>query len=125
MQRTLIRPPEGRVGPVTADERQGVIQYSPVYNKYEETVDRESAYEMLTKRTDAAAQEAGAGSGGGWGDVIFGGGSSSGGMSGKTGGRQTQGMGGMIGKELQRSISRTIATTIKNIIVGSIRGGRR
>jgi hypothetical protein len=31
----------------------------------------------------------------------------------------------MIGKELQRSLSRTIATTIKNIIVGSIKGGRR
>ena len=35
------------------------------------------------------------------------------------------GMGEMIGKELQRSLSRTIATTIKNIIVGSIKGGRR
>ena len=123
VQRTLIRPPEGRVGPVTEDERQGVIEYSPVYGRYEETVDRESAHEMLTKRTEAAAQEAGS-AGGGWGDVIFGGGSSSGG-TGTRKGRQPAGMGEMIGKELQRSISRTIATTIKNIIVGSIKGGRR
>jgi hypothetical protein len=125
VQRTLIRPPESRVGPVSADERQSVIEYSPVYSKYEEAVDRESAHEMLARRTEAAAQEAGGGSGGGWGDVIFGGGSSSGSGTGQRKGRQPQGMGEMIGKELQRSISRTIATTIKNIIVGSIRGGRR
>ena len=125
VQRTMIRPPEARVGPVSADERQGVIEYSPVFNKYEETVDRESAHEMLTKRTNAAAQEAGAGSGGGWGDVIFGGGSSSGRTgTGQRKGRQPQGMGEMIGKDLQRSISRTVATTIKNIIVGAIRGKR-
>jgi hypothetical protein len=122
VQRTLIRPPESRVGPVTAEERQGVIEYSPVYGRYEETVDRESAHEMLTKRTEAAARESGAG--GGWGDVIFGGGTSSGG-AGTRKGRAPQGMGEMIGKELQRSLSRTIATTIKNIIVGAIKGGKR
>lgn len=125
VQRTLIRPPEGRVGPVSVEERQGVIEYSPVYGRYEETLDRESAHEMLTKRTEAAAQEAGTGSGGGWGDVIFGGGAGSGTGAGARKGRQPAGMGEMIGKELQRSISRTIATTIKSIIVGSIKGGRR
>jgi len=121
VQRTLIRPPEGRVGPVTADERQSVIEYSPVYGKYEETVDRESAHEMLTKRTEAAAQQAGAGEGGGgWGDIIFGGGA----PATKGGKRQPAGMGEMIGKELQRSVSRTVATTIKNIILGSLKGRR-
>ncbi|MGQ0672537.1 MAG: helicase HerA-like domain-containing protein [Hyphomicrobium sp.] len=127
VQRTLIRPPEGRLGPVSEDERRGVIEYSPVYGKYEETVDRESAYEILRQRTESAAQEAEAGSGG-WGDIIFGGGSKSGTDTTGTGqrkSRQPAGMGEMIGKELQRSVSRTIATTIKNIIVGSIKGGRR
>ncbi len=123
VQRTSIRPPEGRLGPVSKDERLSVIEYSPVFGKYEEAVDRESAHEMLTKRTDAAAQEANAGQGGSWTDVILGGGSSG---ASKTGTRRgQQGMGDMIGKELQRSLSRTIATTIKNIIVGSIKGGRR
>ena len=75
---------------------------------------------MLTKRTEAAAQEAG--TGGGWGDIIFGGSTPA---PGQKKGRQSQGMGDMISKELQRSISRTIATTIKNIVVGSIKGGRR
>ncbi len=40
-------------------------------------------------------------------------------------GRRQQGMGEMVGKELQRSLSRTVATTIKNIIIKSITGGRR
>lgn len=123
VQRTLIRPPEGRLGPVSKDERLGVIEYSPLFGKYEEAVDRESAHEILAKRTEAAAQQANAGEGGSWSDVILGGGSSSGSKTGSK--RGQQGMGEMIGKELQRSLSRTIATTIKNIIVGSIKGGRR
>ncbi len=123
VQRTFIRPPEGRLGPVTKDERLSVIEYSPVYGKYEEAVDRESAHEMLTRRTEQAAQQANAGEGGSWADVILGGGTAAGGKTGTK--RGQQGMGDMIGKELQRSLSRTIASTIKSIIVGSIKGGRR
>ena len=39
VQRTLIRPPSSRLGPATDDERRGVIQESPYYGTYEETVD--------------------------------------------------------------------------------------
>jgi DNA helicase HerA-like ATPase len=121
VQRTLIRPPEARIGPVSEEERRGVIEYSPYYGKYEERVDRESAREILGKKTEAAQQEAGA-DGGGMGDWL--GGVLGGGRNPKTG-RQNQGMGDMIGKELQRSISRTVASTIKNIIIKSITGGKR
>ena len=115
VQRTLIRPPEGRIGPVSEEERRGVIEYSPYYGKYEEKQDRESAREILGQKKEAAQQEASAGGGiGGWLGGVLGGGRSS------TTGRKTQGMGDMIGKELQRSIARTAATTIKNIIVKSI-----
>ncbi len=124
VQRTLIRPPEGRIGPLSADERLSVIEYSPVFGKYEQAIDRESAHEILARRTDEAARQANAGQGGTWTDVILGGGSSSSGSS-TSRGRRPQSMGEMVGKELQRSLSRTIATTIKNIIVGSVRGGRR
>ena len=117
VQRTLIRPPAGRLGPVTPEERRRLVEASPLHGKYEDAVDRESAHEMLAKRTEAAAKEASAG--GSWTDVIFGGSTTTGGR------RQTQGMGTMIVKELQRSASRTIATTIKNIILGAIRGKRR
>jgi hypothetical protein len=75
---------------------------------------------MLSKRTEAAARETGTG-GGGWGDVIFGGGSD----AKARGGRPRQGMGEMVGRELQRSIARTLASTIKSIIVKSITGRSR
>jgi hypothetical protein len=123
VQRTLIRPPEGRIGPLTADERQSVIEYSPCYGKYEEPVDRESAHEILTKRKDAASE--GSSGGGGWGDVIFGGGGDSTGGTARKGGRPKQGMGEMVGRELERSIARTVASTIKSIIVKSITGRSR
>jgi DNA double-strand break repair helicase HerA and related ATPase len=52
VERTLIRPPSGRLGPIGDDERRKLIKASPVYGLYDETVDRESAYELLAKRTE-------------------------------------------------------------------------
>jgi DNA helicase HerA-like ATPase len=58
VQRTLIRPPASRVGPITAEERRKVINESPVASQYDQTVDRESAFEMLQKKAeDAQAAE--------------------------------------------------------------------
>ena len=54
--RTLIRPPSGRMGPITLAERQKAIKNSPVYGLYEETVDRESAYEKLRKKASARSE---------------------------------------------------------------------
>ncbi|WP_024589146.1 helicase HerA-like C-terminal domain-containing protein [Aliihoeflea sp. 2WW] len=56
VQRTLIRPPSSRLGPLTPDERRQVIAQSPVAGQYDTTVDRESAYEMLAKQADAKAR---------------------------------------------------------------------
>jgi DNA helicase HerA-like ATPase len=60
--RTLIRPPSGRMGPITLEERKALINNSPVFGQYEETVDRDSAYEKLqakaTARVEANQQEA-------------------------------------------------------------------
>ena len=114
VERTMMRPPEGRIGPVSEEERLGLVEYSPVYGKYEEAVDRETAHEMLSRRTEQAAQEASTqGGGGGWSDVIFGG-------TNPATGRKNQGMGTMVAKELQRSVSRSVATIVKNIILKSI-----
>jgi DNA helicase HerA-like ATPase len=52
VQRTLIHPPNSRVGPITDAERKAVIEESPVAGVYDEQVDRQSAYEILLKRTD-------------------------------------------------------------------------
>lgn len=56
VQRTLIRPPASRVGPLTPQERQQVMAQSPVAGQYDEAVDRESAFEMLQKRASERAQ---------------------------------------------------------------------
>jgi len=52
--RTLIAPPEGRIGPIDANERAERIARSPLRGKYDTPVDRESAYEMLKARADQA-----------------------------------------------------------------------
>ena len=58
VQKTLIRPPSSRLGPATDPERAEVQKVSPVFGKYDKTIDRESAYEILSKREEIAAKEA-------------------------------------------------------------------
>ena len=113
VQRTMIRPPQGRIGPLSDVERRSVISGSALYGKYEEVKDRESAHEILQERAKEVSNEAN-GSSGGWLDTIFGG------SRGPTG-RRRQGMGEMISRDLQRSLSRTIASTIRDIIKKSLR----
>ncbi len=50
VDRTLIRPPASRIGPVTPEERAEIMRYSDLGDKYDEPEDRESAYEVLAKR---------------------------------------------------------------------------
>ncbi|MBN9501373.1 MAG: ATP-binding protein [Armatimonadetes bacterium 55-13] len=59
VEKTLIRPPASRLGPITPEERQQVVFASPLRGKYDQPVDRESAYEVLKKRGEevAAKQE--------------------------------------------------------------------
>jgi DNA helicase HerA-like ATPase len=63
VERVMIRPPSARIGPITPDERKTIIASSPVKGKYDTTIDRESAYEVLQKRV-AETGAAGAGGGG-------------------------------------------------------------
>jgi DNA helicase HerA-like ATPase len=56
VERTLICPPESRLGPITPEERQKLVKSSPVYGEYDEAVDRESAYEKLVKRANERAE---------------------------------------------------------------------
>ena len=57
-QRTLIRPPSSRLGPLSDAERAEVLAASPLAGRYEATVDRASAYEELMARAGAAAEGA-------------------------------------------------------------------
>src|SRR6185436_19905501 len=50
VERCFVAPPRGRIGPATDAERAAVIKASPLVGKYEQEIDRESAYEVLTGR---------------------------------------------------------------------------
>jgi DNA helicase HerA-like ATPase len=58
VERTLIRPPSSQLGPLSATERKAIMQASPRAGKYDETIDRESASEMLAQRAATAAEAA-------------------------------------------------------------------
>jgi DNA helicase HerA-like ATPase len=56
VERTLVAPPCSRLGPVTGAERKACIERSPVYGRYDDTVDRDSAYEQLATRAQTQIQ---------------------------------------------------------------------
>ena len=58
VQRTLVKPPRSRLGPVTPKERAIMQSISPVAGKYDERVDRESAEEVLAQKAQDAAMTA-------------------------------------------------------------------
>lgn len=58
VQRTLIRPPSSQLGPIAVATRTALVGASPVAGKYEAAIDRDSAFEMLTRRAEEAAAEA-------------------------------------------------------------------
>ncbi|HSJ77594.1 MAG TPA: helicase HerA-like domain-containing protein, partial [Erythrobacter sp.] len=56
VERTLIKPPRSRLGPVTPKERAIIQSISPLEGKYDTRINRESAEEVLAaKALDAAA----------------------------------------------------------------------
>lgn len=56
VERTLIRPPSGRVGPISDVEREKMMNLSPVAGQYDIDLDSESAYEILSARAKKAAE---------------------------------------------------------------------
>ena len=52
VQRTLIRPPESRIGPLGEEDRRDRIERSPLKGRYDTVLDRESAYEKLRDRAE-------------------------------------------------------------------------
>ena len=123
VERTLMAPPHSRIGPLDEKERTEIRDRSPLKGTYEETVDRESAYELLKKRREeiekqrqaaeqaeaerkrrekeekAAARKSG-------------------------GGRRRQTVVEALAKSVARSIGSTLGRRIVRGILGSILGGR-
>jgi uncharacterized protein len=55
--RCLIAPPMSRIGPTTDEEREAQMSRSPHRQKYSQSINRESAYELLAKRAEKAMLE--------------------------------------------------------------------
>ena len=58
VEKAFILPPQGKIGPITAEQRQELLRASQLYGKYEKTVDRESAYELLQKKAAESEKQA-------------------------------------------------------------------
>jgi DNA helicase HerA-like ATPase len=56
VERAFVIPPESHIGPVTPEQRQQLLANSLVAGQYETAIDRESAYEILRSKADAAMQ---------------------------------------------------------------------
>ncbi|GJE72089.1 helicase HerA-like domain-containing protein [Methylorubrum podarium] len=137
VERALIAPPQGRVGPLTSAERAAIIGQSPMRGKYDEAVDNESAYEMLAQRkgldsapAEAAAQSEGGLSGmlGGLLGGLFGSGEEApkGKGAGKGTGRTRRpppSLAEQVIGNAARSMARKVGTEVGNAILRNVLGG--
>lgn len=124
VERAMVIAPCSRMGPVTDDERNGLINNSPLYGKYEDEIDRKSAFEMLQKGVQNSAGQADAppakgqqsaddGILGGLKDIIFG-------TTGPRGGKHD----GLV-QTAAKSAVRQVTNQIVRGMLGSLLGGRR
>ena len=122
VERAFVLPPASRIGPITVDERKAVIAKSVLKDAYEQTVDRESAYEMLGGRAQATTNAPAdvAPSGGGIFDSVKG--SLEGLMRGS--GRK-DGLVEAAAKSAARTVGSSIGREIVRGVLGSLLGRRR
>lgn len=52
VERAWVLPPHSRLTPLTPEERSQVLKGSKLFGVYEQTFDRESAYELLKRKTE-------------------------------------------------------------------------
>jgi DNA helicase HerA-like ATPase len=96
---TMMAPPTSRMAPITPDELRSQVAQSKLAAKYEQTVDRESAYEILTKKLEAAGAPVSS-----------------------SGANLDDKLGGLFGSGFSKTISRTIMQNVTSQIVRSVLG---
>jgi uncharacterized protein len=139
VERAWVLPPASRIGPITPDERRAVVSGSVIRGHYEQTVDRESAYEKLKSRTEtrqteaepappaaeapsprtapAPAPRSSSSSGSSITDILLG-------STGPRGGRR-EGIIESAARSAARSVGSGMAREIVRGVLGSLLGGRR
>ena len=125
VERAMVIAPCSRMGPVTDDERNGLINHSSLYGKYKEEVDRESAYERLQQGVQASTEQQNTppangkaidvdgGILGGLKDILFG-------STGPRGGKRD----GVV-QSVAKSAARQVTNQIIRGMLGSLMGGRK
>ncbi|SIR03539.1 hypothetical protein SAMN05421840_107173 [Shewanella morhuae] len=121
VERALIAPPRCRMGPATNEELQQVRAQSPIGGKYDNAINRESAYELLNQRrsgnatsnTTATANDAQTGQkieDQGWfSELIF-------------GNKRRQGLAQTLSKQAARTVGSQLGKQILRGILGGILG---
>ena len=133
VERTLMAPPRCRMGAITPEERAAVRARSPVGARYDTRVNRESAYEILTKRAapapsasagrpaappaetrpaEAPAGQPSAPGGGALGELLW-------------GTKRRQGMVETLAKQAARTVGSEVGRQILRGVLGGILGGSR
>ncbi len=122
VERTLIAPPQGQIGPITPEQRADLMKSSLVAGVYEKAVDRESAYELLKGRANqppAAGASSAQGSDQPWYANLPNLGSLAGGGSSRRGDSLIEAM----SKSAARTIGSTVGRQIVRGVLGSLLGG--
>src|SRR5499427_6448402 len=122
VERTQICPPRCRMRAITSEERAAVRARSPIGSKYDSRVNRESAYEILSRRTAPAgapatqreqpAEKQQSQTGGALGDLLW-------------GTKRRQGMVETMAKQTARSVGSQLGRQIIRGVLGGIFGGSR
>jgi len=113
VERVFMYPPQARVGALTDIERTDQMSRSPLRGKYEQNIDRESAYEMLAQRAKATAASN---------DTTKARGPAA---TGNAAGNVTGELLGALAKSAARSIGTQVGREILRGVLGSLLGGSR
>ncbi|TXF10891.1 helicase HerA-like domain-containing protein [Pelomicrobium methylotrophicum] len=122
-ERAFIVPPASRIGPIPAEARERLIRASALFGRYEQTIDRESAYEVLKSRAGQAAADTekakqqgqdGAGGLGGLLDAVLG-----------SGGSRRQSVLEAMTKSAARAIGSELGRQVLRGVLGGLLGGTR
>jgi DNA helicase HerA-like ATPase len=132
VERAWVLPPASRIGPISDAERNAVLAGSTVAGHYEQTIDRESAFEVLRARsaertaatgapalprTPQGTAASGGSAGGALSDLIFG-------TTGPRGGKH-EGILESAARSAARSVGSSVGRQIIRGVLGSLFGGRR
>ncbi len=127
-ERVYVLPPGSQIGPISDTQRRALLAGSLVAGTYDQSIDRESAYEKLRGRADAAASNTATPQGnaetqgdgglmGGLNGVLFG-------STGPRGGKK-DGLVQTMAKSAVRTMGTSLGKEILRGVLGGIFGGRK